>query len=179
MKFAVSIVALIAVMNIGQMVVANKKDNTCSENLLDLLCKSRNQKTEIGVLTRKTRPAFTASRTHTKPIAANQVITFETVWLNTGHIYNPSTGVFTVPMDGLYLVSSSLMSTYAKHLHCHMWKNDQPNVGAFGTGWSQGTLNALMDLKKGDTLSIRHDNRKDEVVYGGHWSMFSAYLISE
>ncbi|XP_052064567.1 collagen alpha-2(VIII) chain-like [Mytilus californianus] len=177
MKSSVTIVFMIGVIQIGQTVAACKKD--LSEDLLDLLIKCRNQKTEIDGLTRKTRPAFTASLTAKKALAANQVMIFDKVWLNTGDIYNPSTGVFTVPMNGLYLVSSSMMSDKRTHLHCHLWRNAQPNVGVFGTGYSQGTLNAVMDLKKGEHLTIRHHNGGVENAYGYHWSMFSAYLISE
>ncbi|XP_071122932.1 collagen alpha-1(X) chain-like [Mytilus edulis] len=178
MKSSINIVVIFVVIHIGQIFSACKKDNGLSEDLLNLLCKSR-KLTQIAGLTRKTIPAFTASLTTQKALAAGEVIKFDKVWLNTGDIYSPSTGMFTVPIDGLYLVSSSLMSVQGKHLHCHMWKNGQSNVGAFGTGWSQGTLNAVMDLTKGDTLSMRHGNSSGEVVYGEHWSMFSAYLISK
>ncbi|OPL20147.1 hypothetical protein AM593_10652, partial [Mytilus galloprovincialis] len=162
MTTAVIIFTMIGVIQIGQIVAANKIDNTFSESLLGLLCKSRNQKSEVGGLTRKTRPAFTASLTATKALAAKQVMIFDKVWLNNGNIYNPKTGVFTVPMNGLYLVSSSMMSDRGTHLHCHLWRNGQSNVGVFGTGFSQGTLNTVMDLNKGESLTIRHDNRNSE-----------------
>ncbi|XP_052064566.1 complement C1q-like protein 2 [Mytilus californianus] len=179
MKSAVSIVVMIVVTQIGQTFAACKKDISLSDDLLDLLCKCRKEKNAFDGLTSKTRPAFTVSLTPTKALAAKEVIKFNKVWLNTGNIYDPKTGVFTVPMNGLYLVSSSMMSTHGKHLHCHMVKNGQLNVGAFGTGYSQGTLNAIMDLKRYDKLSIKQDGQSGEVVHGTHWSMFSAYLISE
>lgn len=95
-------------------------------------------------------------------------------------MYDSSTGIFTVKKNGLYHVSASVMSNYGKSLHCHMWKNNEVNVGVFGYNYSQGSLNAVIRLKKGDKMTIKHDgNAKDELVYGGHWSMFSAYLISE
>ncbi|VDI63872.1 Hypothetical predicted protein, partial [Mytilus galloprovincialis] len=153
--------------------------NGLSEDLLDLLCKSRKQNTEIEGLTRTTRPAFTASLTNKKTLAAKEIIKFDKVWLNTGDIYDPSTGIFTVPINGLYLVSSSMMSDSGKHLHCHLWRNDQSNVGVFGTGYSQGSLNTVMDLKKGEHLTIHLHNGAVENAYGFHWLMFSAYLISE
>ncbi|CAG2257109.1 unnamed protein product [Mytilus edulis] len=156
MTTAAIIFTMIGVIQIGQMVAANKTG-----------------------LTRKTRPAFTASLTAKKGLTAKQVMIFDKVWLNTGDIYNPATGVFTVPMNGLYLVSSSMMSDRGTHLHCHLWRNDQKNVGVFGTGFSQGSLNAVMNLNKGDSLTIRHDGGGNENVYGLHWSMFSAYLISK
>lgn len=69
------------------------------------------------------------------------------------------------------------MATEATHLHCHLWKNNESDVGVFGTDWSQGSVNAFMRLQAGDSLSIRHDDRNNEEVYGGHWSMFSALHI--
>ncbi|CAG2188159.1 unnamed protein product [Mytilus edulis] len=156
MKGVVSIVVMIVIMQIGQILSVCKKG-----------------------FTRKTLPAFSVSLTTHKALAAGEVIKFDKIRLNTGNIYNPATGIFTVPRDGLYLVSSSLMAVNGKHLHCHMWKNGQSNVGAFGTNWSQGTLNTVMNLTTGDKLTIRHDNASGEEVFGSHWSMFSAYLITE
>ncbi|XP_071121307.1 complement C1q-like protein 4 [Mytilus edulis] len=174
MKGVVSIVVMIVIMQIGQILSVCKKDNSLSEDLLDMLCKCRKHG-----FTRKTLPAFSVSLTTHKALAAGEVIKFDKIRLNTGNIYNPATGIFTVPRDGLYLVSSSLMAVNGKHLHCHMWKNGQSNVGAFGTNWSQGTLNTVMNLTTGDKLTIRHDNASGEEVFGSHWSMFSAYLITE
>ncbi|XP_071140630.1 complement C1q-like protein 2 isoform X2 [Mytilus edulis] len=156
MTSAVSILLMIVVIQIAQIFAACQKG-----------------------LSRKTRPAFTASLTHTKALGSNEVMKFDKIWLNNGGIYNPNTGVFTVPMNGLYLVSSSMMSYGVKQLHCHLVKNGQSNVGAFGKEYSQGTLNAVMNLQKDDKLFIKQDGGSDEPVTGAHWSMFSAYLISE
>ncbi|CAG2255718.1 C1QL [Mytilus edulis] len=178
MTSVVSIFPMIVVIQIAQIFAVCKKesDTGFSENLLDLLCKSRKQQTQINGLSRKTRPAFTASLTHTKALGSYEVMKFDKIWLNNGGIFNPNTGVFTVPMNGLYLVSSSYG---VKQLHCHLVKNGQSNVGAYGKEYSQGTLNAVMNLQKDDKLFIKQDGGSDEPVTGAHWSMFSAYLISE
>lgn len=126
------------------------------------------------------RPAFTASLTSSITLQPNEVLKFDKVWLNIGNVYDPSTGVFTVPRNGLYFVSSTVMASRGLHLHCHLWKNNQSDVGIFGTDYSTGTLNTVMALKKGDRIYAKHDHNKDgEQLYGNHWSMFSAYLISE
>lgn len=126
------------------------------------------------------RPAFTASLTSSITLQPNEVLKFDKVWLNIGNVYDPSTGVFTVPRNGLYFVSSTVMASRGLHLHCHLWKNNQSDVGMFGTDYSTGTLNTVMALKKGDRIYAKHDHNKDgEQLYGNHWSMFSAYLISE
>ncbi|XP_076107066.1 heavy metal-binding protein HIP-like [Mytilus galloprovincialis] len=126
------------------------------------------------------RPAFTASLTSSITLQPNEVLQFDKVWLNMGNVYDPTTDVFMVPRNGLYFVSSTVMASRGLHLHCHLWKNNQSDVGIFGTDYSTGTLNTVMALKKGDRIYAKHDRNKDgEQIYGNHWSMFSAYLISE
>ncbi|CAG2230799.1 unnamed protein product [Mytilus edulis] len=125
------------------------------------------------------RPAFTASLTTTKPIHSNEVVKFDKVWLNMGNAYNPITGVFTAPINGLYFVSSTVRATHSAYLHCRLWKNNQPTLSLFGTNYSTGTINMVMPLKKGDIIYIKHDERVGETILGAHYSMFSAYLINE
>ncbi|XP_052072336.1 C1q-related factor-like isoform X1 [Mytilus californianus] len=126
------------------------------------------------------RPAFSASLTSSITLQSNEVLKFDKVWLNMGNVYDPTTGVFTVSRNGLYFVSSTVMANRGQYLHCHLWKNNQSDVGIFGTNYSTGTLNTVMALKKGDRIYAKHDdNKAGEQMYGNHWSMFSAYLISE
>ncbi|XP_071180303.1 complement C1q-like protein 4 [Mytilus edulis] len=125
------------------------------------------------------RPAFTASLTTTKPIHSNEVVKFDKVWLNMENAYNPITGVFTAPRNGLYFVSSTVRATHSSRLHCHLWKNNQSTLSLFGTNYSTGTINSVMPLKKGDIIYIKKDKRAGETILGGHYSMFSAYLINE
>ncbi|XP_052072337.1 collagen alpha-2(VIII) chain-like isoform X2 [Mytilus californianus] len=125
------------------------------------------------------RPAFTASMRTDSTLHSNEVIKFDQVWLNIGSGYNPTTGVFTVPRNGLYFVSSTVMSLHAQNLHCRLWKNNQITLGLFGFNYSSGTLHSAMPLKKGDIIYIKHDARAGETILGRHYSMFSAYLINE
>jgi hypothetical protein len=51
----------------------------------------------------------------------------------------------------------------------------------FGTNNSTGSLNTVLQLKKGDRVYIRKDSRysgASEHMMGRHWSMFSGYLIA-
>ncbi|CAC5406968.1 C1QL [Mytilus coruscus] len=125
------------------------------------------------------RPAFTASMRTDSTLHSNEIIKFDQVWLNMGNAYNPTTGVFTVPRNGLYFVSSTVMSLHAQHLHCHLWKNNQITFGLYGYNYSPGTLHSAMPLKKGEIIYIKHDNKAGESMLGRHYSMFSAYLIYE
>jgi hypothetical protein len=52
---------------------------------------------------------------------------------------------------------------------------------AFGTNYSTGTLNTVIQLKTGDRVYIKKDSKdsdSSEHLLGRHWSMFSGYLIA-
>jgi hypothetical protein len=52
---------------------------------------------------------------------------------------------------------------------------------AFGTNLSTGSLNTVLQLKKGDSVYIKKDSRQSnagEHMLGRYWSMFSGYLIA-
>ncbi|OPL33059.1 hypothetical protein AM593_09491, partial [Mytilus galloprovincialis] len=170
MKCVCKILMLIVMMEISNVLASNNKENGLSEDLMDMMCKIRKPRTNSELQAGK-RHAFTASVTKNTNLAANEVIKFDKVWLNTGKIYDSSTGVFTVKKTGLYLVSGSVMSTgNGRQLHCHLWKNNERTVGAYGINSSQGSLNAVMELKRGDRLTMRHDsNAGTEGMYGVHW----------
>jgi hypothetical protein len=97
---------------------------------------------------------------------------------NIGGHYSPNTGVFTVPKPGLYMLSATVRSAGGKQLHCALWVNDVMHVGLFGTNYSTGSLNTVLQLKKGQRVYIKKDPRSGELMLGRHRSMFSGYLIA-
>ncbi|XP_063448706.1 complement C1q tumor necrosis factor-related protein 4-like [Mytilus trossulus] len=127
---------------------------------------------------KRERPAFTASLTSSKSLASNEVVVFDKVWLNIGGVYSQDTGVFTAPKTGLYSISTTVMSYYAKYLHCFLWKNNERMVQAFGNNLSTGTLNVVMALKMNDKVFVKHAGGT-EIIVGEHRSTFSGYLISK
>jgi hypothetical protein len=111
----------------------------------------------------------------------SEIIKFDLVRTNIGGHYSPHTGVFTVPRPGLYMLSATVRSTNNKHLHCALWVNDVMYEKAFGTNLSTGSLNTVLQLKKGDSVYIKKDSRHSnagEHMLGRYWSMFSGYLIA-
>ncbi len=46
--------------------------------------------------------------------------------------YNPDTGVFTIPWDGLYHLGVSLLVEAAEYVRFRMWKNDEVQCSAAG-----------------------------------------------
>jgi hypothetical protein len=111
----------------------------------------------------------------------SEIIKFDSVRTNIGGHYSPNTGVFTVPKPGLYMLSATVRAAGGKHLHCALWVNDVMHERAFGTNLSTGSLNTVLQLKKGDSVFIKKDSKyskPSEYIVGGHFSMFSGYLIA-
>ena len=128
----------------------------------------------------KNVPAFTATLSEDVVPPINQVIKFDTVRTNIGGHYSPRTGIFTTPKSGLYMFSATIRAGggNGKHLHCELWVNNTMYEKAFGTGYSTGTVNAVLQLKVGDKVFIKKDHRGGrETMLGRHWSMFSGYFI--
>jgi hypothetical protein len=111
----------------------------------------------------------------------NEIIKFDSVRTNIGGHYSPNTGVFTVPRQGLYMLSATVRSTKGTDLHCVLWVNDVMYEKAFGTNYSTGSLNTVLQLKKEDRVYIKKDSKysgASEHMLGRYWSMFSGYLIA-
>jgi hypothetical protein len=111
----------------------------------------------------------------------NEIFKFDSIKTNIGGHYSPKTGVFTVPRPGLYMLSATVMSTRGKSLSCDFLVNDVMSGRLFGINFSTGSLNTVLQLKKGDRVYIKKSSKKStasEYLYGEHWSMFSGYLIA-
>ena len=110
-----------------------------------------------------------------------EIIKFDSVRTNNGGHYSPNTGVFTVPRPGLYMLSATVMSTSGKNLHCAFLVNDVVSARLFGTNFSTGSLNTVLQLRKGDRVYIKKDSTfsvASQYMLGGDWSMFTGYLIA-
>jgi hypothetical protein len=111
----------------------------------------------------------------------NEIIKFDSVRTNIGGHYSPNTGVFTVPRPGLYMLSATVRAAGDKHLHCALWVNDVMYERLFSTKYSTGSLNTVLQLKKGDRVYIKKDSKYSnsaEHMLGIYYSMFSGYLIA-
>jgi hypothetical protein len=111
----------------------------------------------------------------------NDVVKSEDVTVNRGQGYNPATAVFTAPRKGLYHISCSIMA-YSNHtVHFQLNKNDVLHIYGYANndGFTTSTTNAIVEMKKGDHVSIRHRTTKTEKIHGNHHSTFSGYFIQE
>nr|CBX41733.1 putative C1q domain containing protein MgC1q84 [Mytilus galloprovincialis] len=147
------------------------------EDLLNIIFKLKKSDGFQGG--RTSIPAFTATLSKDFSVAVtNKIIVFDTVKTNIGGHYSSKTGIFTVPRNGLYMISSTMRSYGSKHLHCELWVNSDIIEKLFGGNYSQGTANAVLQLKRGDRVFIKKDNHGGESILGRDWSVFSGYLIA-
>jgi hypothetical protein len=111
----------------------------------------------------------------------NSVVKFEDVKVNRGQGYDPSTGVFTAPRKGLYHVSCLIMGMTGNTVHYQLNKNDAAyTIGYLNKGlYISGTISSLVEMKKGDRVSIKHRTSGSEQIHGNHHSTFSGYFLQE
>ncbi|XP_052101360.1 complement C1q subcomponent subunit C-like [Mytilus californianus] len=171
MRFVVLLASLVYC---GNVVLCHEKELV--EDLLNIIFKlKKNGSYGAG---RLAVPAFTVTLSKDLTPQVNQIIKFDSVKTNIGGHYSPSTGIFTAPRNGLYMISATTRANGSNYLHCEMQVNGEMKEKLFGTSASTGTANAVLQLKKGDNVFIKKDHRGRENMMGKDWSMFSGCFIA-
>ncbi|VDI10398.1 Hypothetical predicted protein [Mytilus galloprovincialis] len=126
-------------------------------------------------------PAFSASMTNAKVLGATEIVQFDKVWTNNGNDYDPHTGIFKSPINGVYQFSFTVMSSSGKSLLVYLWQNENRLVAVYpGNGYNEGTANMVLNLQKGDRVYVKCGGSDHGYIHtsNGYWySMFSGYLI--
>ena len=104
--------------------------------------------------------------------------------LNRGNVYDPNTGVFKAPMDGLYQISVTISSNAGSELRMQLIKNNERILKIYGPKIHGGseTANPVLELKNGDKISVKRDpafDEKEQQITGHLYSYFSGFYISE
>ncbi|XP_071148760.1 cerebellin-1-like [Mytilus edulis] len=157
-----------------------KLENALFEDLLSMMLKIKgiqkgtNQRDE-------TFSAFAASLTASKTLGTGEIVKFDKVWTNVNNDYDSSTGVYTAPKPGVYQFLCTVMTYYNKTLRLLLWKNGMKTVAVYpgANGHQTGTINMILELKKGDKVYIKQANT-EKYIYSEsayNYSMFSGYLI--
>ena len=127
-------------------------------------------------------PAFFATLTsgNIGPNYAHDAIKFNDVSLNIGNGYNPSTGKFTAPVDGVYQISFSYLQQqgYTSHVQLIKDGNVYTQLHANHKSYDQLSKTVLIQLKKGQTVWIRLVKSSGYAVHGrSKYTTFAGYLI--
>ncbi|XP_061186954.1 complement C1q-like protein 3 [Saccostrea echinata] len=144
---------------------------------------------EIGLKPKKgcssTTPviAFHAAiKSDLRNVPVNTIIKFDDVLLNKGNGFNPKTGVFTAPEDGVYFFQWTFISTrkstvYVEAVVDGVRKastsvNDQQSIHISTSG------HLLYELKKGNKVWIRTLHVTAGYMHANKYTYFSGYRIN-
>ncbi|KAH3821113.1 uncharacterized protein LOC127832510 [Dreissena polymorpha] len=132
--------------------------------------------------------AFIGSQQH---LSAGQIAVFDQVTTNidtTGSIggYSASTGVFTAPVDGLYVISATLMAHYNHAAHYNIVHENKPVATILVDGsnhnWDSASTSVALVLSKGERVSVKQLEVGDHALQGSAVageSSFSGFLLHQ
>ena len=127
----------------------------------------------------KRRVSFYARLTKDIALRSGQTVIFDEVVTNNGQAYNKDTGHFIAPRDGTYYFATSFL-TQSGSTHLQMMNNGQ-DIGrgvAHPDHASTGSINAIVNIKKGDVVLLRHwVGLPADTIYGNRRSGFVGYLL--
>ncbi|XP_021374683.1 protein HP-25 homolog 1-like [Mizuhopecten yessoensis] len=116
---------------------------------------------EINIDPPAPQSAFKARLTHKLTnVGPDQIIKFDAAEVNIGNQYNPTTGVFTCDIPGLYVFHLTITTFKDKSVELFFIKNGQRmhNFYLANTGYlGSGSTTALIQLDQGDTVWIKSD----------------------
>ena len=126
--------------------------------------------------------AFTAILSNDTTIGPRAVLKYDQVLTNWGGAYEPTTGIFTAPYDGLYSLSCTLISHPNNFVHLKMVKNGQKICMLYSAHrtypQSAQILNVI--LNKGDRIWMQNHNNWNAKIHDGHmFNVFSGFLIKD
>lgn len=126
-------------------------------------------------------PAFSAALTSSQSLSAKEIIKFNKVLTNIRNGYNPSTGIFTVPISGVYQFSSVIMSQSGKKIIATLYLNDTrvSSVYIKSIAYQTGALSMVLDVKKGDQITMKSYSSYSIHSDIMNYSTFSGHMISQ
>ncbi|XP_052795043.1 complement C1q-like protein 3 [Mya arenaria] len=129
--------------------------------------------------------AFSAKLSHNVEHAGiDQTVIFDSILLNEGGHYNPHTGVFRVPVEGIYLFNMMFADGYEPHrLWMRIVVDGQEKVAGVADTLTNnhdmmgGNL-AILHLHPGDSVWVATFYAADVKIYGRHsFTTFSGVLL--
>ena len=128
--------------------------------------------------------AFYATLSDHTTLGQKQTIEFDNIITNIGNGYNGVSGVFTVPIAGIYQFSTTMFqfTSAENEIHTQLMKNNNPVGQNFGnSNRASTTQTVIVSAQKGDIVYVRHHEilaSIQQTIYGEGYSSFSGFLIS-
>ena len=126
-------------------------------------------------------------KNHQENLGIHQIIRFDKVITNVGGGFDPVSSIFKTPVSGVYFFTVVIMSHAAEDIETQIMKNGTPLVNTYSgdsTTWNQGSQSTVVYLNAGDDVYVHIQDNKainngNVRVFGGTWSSFSGFLISQ
>ncbi|CAG2233646.1 C1QL [Mytilus edulis] len=149
-----------------------------NKSMYELIAKQEKAFDEL--MEKRTTVAFSAYTTKQQTITRNTNVKFEQVWTNIENGYDPSTGIFTAPYQGVYHITAVVMSVFSQNLQLLVKHNNEYTVGSYvnGDGYKTGSFDVILNLKKGDKVSIGCKSSYTVYSDSDKYTTFSGYFIA-
>ena len=124
--------------------------------------------------------AFTAGVTSYSTTWNSETLIFNSVILNVGNGYNPSTGVFTSPVAGTYIFYVTAVEYNKQYLMVDIVLNSVSKVKLVGDNeavYQTGTNMVVLNLQKGDSVWVRHSQGNGYYSHNVPITTFSGFMI--
>ncbi|XP_005751848.1 restin homolog [Pundamilia nyererei] len=130
------------------------------------------------------RVAFSAGLTDSGsvgPFDKETTLIFSKIITNVGEAYNPTAGVFTAPVSGLYVFSFTAADYLKGYMGLYLYKNDKPIVFSLDLndhGGYASTSNAVcLQLEEGDRVHLGLPASYRLYDDSRNFSVFSGFLL--
>ncbi|XP_048238284.1 complement C1q tumor necrosis factor-related protein 4-like [Haliotis rufescens] len=137
---------------------------------------------ETPVIDAATEVAFSAGLSHHQSLTGGQTVVYNRIITNVGNAYNPATGVFTCPISGAYVFQYHAMSRQDSTLYLELYLNDKYISSAYGhtiTDYASGSNSGILELNKGDAVSVKAAAGYQTDLYGQVYEVYSTFSAAQ
>ena len=107
----------------------------------------------------------------------NQIVLFDHVLTNMGNAYHAHSGIFTAPVNGVYVISVTIAGW--KRSEDHIYVQMKQNGNSLCYVWvtqDQSSQTLVLRLQKNDEIYLVN-LRPSDVILGNTFSSFSGFLL--
>ena len=123
---------------------------------------------------------------HQRNLAIHQIVIFHNVTENIGQGYDPTTGVFTCIVPGLYYFTMTIMTDPNSQVETELVMNGNMRMVVYSGGyhyWNTGSNAVVMDLNEGDKVWVRvlqnyvNAGSTTHMIHGDQWTTLTGFLL--
>ena len=139
-----------------------------------------------GIITKPYQPAFHVDADGTSPLAVNNTVVFNNARINVGNHYSTTTGKFTAPVNGKYLIYwSGIGNTAADVYRYYLRINDsdyldgvQIRLDSRASAYDYGSKQEILSLSASDTVNIYFRSDSNNATFADdNFLTFGGFLL--